>query len=301
MTMGTELRGINIAIATAMTEDGEALDLDGMRRHVDWVIENGVHGIVAAGSTGEFQALTDDERRSVVETIIEHTAGRVPVIVHCAGQSTTETIAWAKHAYDHGADALMCVPPWYAPPTEDECFEHYRALSDAVPLDIILYNIPGHSGFYFTPEFIQRLAELERCRYVKDSSGDFRGLQAAIMLAGDRITVFNGIDDLAFQAFATGTPGTVWGAVNVMPRESVRLFELVYEQKDLAAGWELWKRMWPICRFLEAHSYAAAVKTGMNILGRSLGAPRRPSLLLNAEEEAELRTLLDRLAPVGVA
>ncbi len=298
--MTSNFKGILVAIATPMSQDGEQVDLPRLRQHADWLIGKGVHGIVAAGSTGEFQTLTDEERRGVVETIIDHTARRVPVIVHCAAQSTRETVAWARHAHERGADGLMCVPPWYAPPNEDEAYEHYRAISDAVPLDIILYNIPAHSGFFFRPEFVRRIAEIEHCRYIKDSSGDFRTLQATMMEAGDVITVFNGIDDLSFQAFASGTEGTVWGAVNVMPAECVRLFELLHDEKDLVSAWELWKKMWPVCRFLESRGYASAVKSGMQALGQDIGAPRRPSLPLPAAEAVALKRLLAQLSPVAV-
>lgn len=298
--MAAKFYGINVAMATPMSPDGSEIDVPRLRSHVDWLISKGVHGIVPCGSTGEFQVLTDEERATVVEVTIEQAAGRVPVIVHAAAQSTTETLSWARHAHEHGASGLMIVPPWYAPPTEEETYQHYKAISDAVPLDIMLYNIPAHSGFLFTPEFTARIADLEHCRYMKDSSGDFRGLQSLMMTVGDRVTIFNGIDDLAFQAFASGTPGTVWGAVNVMPAECVKLFELVYEQKDIRAGWDLWKRMWPVGKWLESHSYAAAVKEAMDIQGNSIGGPRRPSLRLSAEERAELTERLKLLEPVAV-
>src|SRR5436190_4923817 len=132
--MASNFRGILVAMATPMSQDGSEVDLVRLREHVDWLIARGVHGIVPAGSTGEFHVLTPEERAAVVETTIEQAAGRVPVVVHCAAQSTAETVHWARHAHEHGASGLMCVPPWYAPPTEEEVYEHYRAISDAVPL-----------------------------------------------------------------------------------------------------------------------------------------------------------------------
>lgn len=293
----TGFRGILCAMATPFTSDGERVDEQRLKPLIDWLIAEGVHGIIPMGSTGEFASQEEAERKRVVELTIEHASGRVPVVVHTADISTRKVVMYSKHAEEAGAAGLMIVPPYYEPISEEEIFAHYQAVSDAVGIPIMVYNIPSAAGVDMGPQFVDRLAAIEHVEMLKDSTGNALTLQETIDLCGDRIDVFNGWDSLSFLGLVAGSVGCVWGAANVMPRQCVELYELVAEQGDLAAARELWRKMLPICFFLEREGYAAGVKAGAAIAGMDIGPPRRPILPLSPAKREELAKLL---APLGI-
>lgn len=291
----TRLHGILCAMVTPMTADQE-VDEAGTRRLVELLIEAGVHGLIPTGSTGEFPTLSLDERKRVTETVIQVARGRVPVIPHTAAMATRDVVELSRHAQHAGAQGLMIVPPYYEPLSEAEVRVHYAAIAAATDLPIMLYNIPSASGFNFRPEFVLALhAEMPAIRYVKDSTGDARVLQAMIGAFGDRISVFNGWDTLSLLGLVAGTAGCVWGAVNVMPRECVALYDLVAGKHDLVGASELWARMMPANAFFEREGYVAAVKAGTMLAGRPAGPPRAPIQPLSPAKVEELRRLLARL------
>jgi len=293
-----ELRGILVAMATPFTEDGEEVDWGALGILVDSLIEARVHGLVVAGSTGEFPTMTPEERRKLTEVVIEQAGGQVPVVIHTAAVRTRETIMYSKHAQESGADGLMIVPPYYEPLSEDEVYAHYEAVAEAVDLPIMLYNIPAAAGFDMKPSFVARLAEIDNIFYVKDSMGDVRRLRGMMVACGDRISIFNGSDTISFEGLATGAVGCVLGAGNVMPRQCVELFELVSEKGDLEGGRQLWDKMFPVCAFLEREGYVGAVKAGAELAGLHMGPPRRPILPLREEKRDELAELLERLGAI---
>ena len=292
-------KGILCAMSTPFTSDGERLDEQAMRRLIDWLISEGVHGIIPLGSTGEFASQDEDERKRAAELTIEHVNGRVPVVVHTADISTRKVVMYSKHAEKAGAAGLMIVPPYYEPLSEDEMFAHYQAVSDAVSIPIMVYNIPSAAGVDMGPAFVDRLAAIERVTMLKDSTGNALTLQDTIEVCGDRIDVFNGWDSLSFLGMAAGAVGCVWGAANVMPRQCVELYELVVERGDLAAARELWRKMLPVCFFLEREGYVGGVKAGAAIAGMEIGPPRRPILPLTQAKREELAKLLAALG-IGV-
>lgn len=291
------LHGILPAMVTPFTVD-DRVDEAATRNLVQSLLDAGVHGLIPAGSTGEFSAMTLDERKRVTDVVLEAAGGKVPVLPHTGAVATREVVALSKHAKHSGADALMIVPPFYEPLSEEEVRAHYARVAEAVDLPIMLYNIPSCTGFAFRPEFVLRLAdEIPSIQYVKDSSGDARALQAMLSAFGDRVHVFNGWDTLSFFGLVAGTVGCVWGAANVMPRECVALYDLVVQKQDLKDARDLWARMYPVNVFFEREGYVASVKAGATLAGRAVGNPREPIKELSASKIEELRHLL---RPLGI-
>lgn len=287
--------GILAAMVTPFTAD-DRVDEPATRDLVNSLIEAGVHGLIPTGSTGEFPTMTLEERKRLVEITIEAANGRLPVIAHTAAVATREVVALSKHAKQAGASGLMIVPPFYEPLTEEEIRVHYAAVAEAVDLPIMLYNIPSCAGFNFRPAFVARLAEeIPTIQYIKDSTGDARGLQDLLTVCGNRVTVFNGWDTLSLFGLVAGTAGCVWGAANVIPQECVALYELVTHKKDLAGATDLWSRMLPVNAFFEREGYVGAVKAGAILTGRRVGNPRPPIKALSATKVEELRRLLRAL------
>ena len=296
----TDLTGVLVALVTPFTDDGSEIDAAVLEAHVDRLIREGAHGLVPAGSTGEFTTLTVAERKQLTELVVKTAAGRVPVVAGTGALTTHDAVDLAAHAAQAGASALMVVPPFYDAVDLRTLKELLREIYAASRLPIVFYNIPGASGLSLTPAEIASLADVDGVRYLKDTSGDAVALTELLQCHGDRITTFNGWDTLTFYGIAAGAKGAVWGATNFIPELSRQLWDALAVDGDLARGRELWATIYPICRLLEQHNYAAAVKTGLELTGYPAGPPRRPFALLEGDARAELAGLL-RAAGVEVA
>ena len=300
--MTTRFEGVFPALITPFTADGSAVDEMALKAVVERAIDAGVGGLVSTGSTGEVTTLSGDERRQVLETVIEAASGRVPTVAGTSALTTAETIALSVYAERSGAAAVMIIPPFYGAPLWRETRAHYEAVADRVSIPIMYYNMPSASG---TTLSLEQFEQLRRAGVtsMKDSSGD--GVTAtALIQKGEAVpTYLNGADTLTFAALAAGVKGIVWGAASFMPAEAVRLHRLLIEDVDLAAARDLWSKLWPICQFLEGTSYAAAVKAACRVVGLTTGPVRRPSLEITRDEQMELARLLAAAgigAPVAV-
>ncbi|MDQ8707140.1 dihydrodipicolinate synthase family protein [Streptomyces sp. LHD-70] len=287
-----QFTGILAAVVTPFTADGSAIDADGVKRQAEHIIGGGVHGLVPGGSTGEFGALTVNERKQTTELYVEAAAGRVPVVAGTGALSTAETVELSVHAEKAGADAVMIVPPFYDAPSFEELLAFYGDVSEAIDIPIMYYNIPSATGVHLTPEQLAELGRKTRVTSYKDTGGDFAWFSAVKEQHAPDITALNGWDTLTFAALASGAKAGVWGTASVIPRLCADLYEAVAVRGDLVAGRELWSKIFPICRFLESHNYACGIKTGVELVGVSAGPTRRPVLPLAPEHREEFRALL---------
>lgn len=294
------LRGTYTVLITPFTADGSAVDLPALRRLVDWQIREGIHGLIPLGSTGEFLSLTREEREAVIDTCVKTADGRVPVLIGTGAEWTRDAVAYAKEAERFGADGIMVIPPYYSSPTEDELFEHYRQIGEAISLPVMIYNNPATANVDLTPPIVARLSRIDNVRYIKESTLEVTRVRDIIELCGDRMTVFAGI--LGYESFWLGAEGWVAVCSNLLPRSSARLFELVADANDKDAALALYKRILPIVRWVGGHRYVSASKAGLAMMGLPVGAPRAPRLPLPKVDVEALRAdlaalgLLDSLA-----
>lgn len=288
----TRFEGILPALITPFTSDATAIDEPALRAVVDRAIRAGVGGLVSTGSTGEVSSLGADERRQVLETVVDEAAGRVPTIAGTTGLTTAETIALSVHAERGGAAAVMVMPPFYGAPTWRETLAHFAAVADRISIPIVYYHMPSVSGTSPTLEQFEELRRVANVAAMKDSSGD-AVLATALIQAGDRVpTYLNGADTLTFAALAAGVRAVIWGAAPFLPAEAVRLHRLLIVDGDLAAARALWSDLYPITAFLEGTSYVAAVKAACRIVGLTTGPVRAPLLELTEAERDQLAALL---------
>ena len=295
--MSTELSGILVALATPFTADGARIDDGVLRDHVEWMVTSGIHGIVPAGTTGEFTTLTRAEREHLVEKVIEAAAGRVPVVPSTGAMSTAETIELSRHAQDSGAAGVMVVPPFYDPLGWNQLVGHYSAVVDAIDIPVMYYNVPGATGVKLSAEELGDFAEATGVRYIKDTGGDGSALMDLMLRQSDRVTTFNGWDTLTFLGLTLGAKGSVWGASNIIPELSVQLWDALAVRRDLDEGLRLWKLIWPICDVLESANYVELVKAGMELVGHPAGPVRPP---LQPLEPALRDRLAKSLSDAGV-
>lgn len=283
--------GILAAVVTPFTAERE-LDLPGIQRQVDHIIGNGVHGLVPGGSTGEFTTLTLEERKQVNAAYVEAAAGRVPVVAGAGALSTTEAIELTAHAKEIGADAVMIVPPFYGAMPFDEMVDHFAAISEAVDLPIMYYNLPEATGIELTPDQFSELARRTNVSSYKDTGGDASKFAQILLHHGDDIQALNGFDTLTFDALALGAQGGVWGAASVIPELCAEFYNVMAVDKDLVRGRELWQKIHPICAFLESYNYAAVIKLGLELVGVSAGPARLPIQPLSEEVRRDFAQLL---------
>ncbi|KAL3496342.1 hypothetical protein BJX62DRAFT_232452 [Aspergillus germanicus] len=289
--MSSPLHGILVALITPFTDDKTAIDEARLESHINRLIAAGIHGLVPGGSTGEFTTMTLAERKQLTELCVKYAAGRIPVVAGTGATSTAEAVELAVHAKQAGAAAVMVVPPFYDPVNLEQLTEMFGEIHEASGLPIMYYNIPSASGLTLSPTEIAGLSKVG-VKYLKDTSGNAPAFTELVFGLSDQITAFNGWDTLTFYGLAAGCPGGVWGAANIIPELAVELYEAVSVKGDLVRGRELWSKAWPICKFLESHNYAAAVKTGVELTGQATGGLRKPFALLSPELQAELKGLL---------
>jgi len=297
--MTVSLRGILAAVTTPFTVDGSAIDEPIIKTQVDRLIAAGIHGLVPTGTTGEFMTLTPAEYRRVVELYVQAVAGRVPVVAGVGALSTKDAVELAHDFEQLGADAIMIVPPFYDPLDLPTLKAFLTAVSDAITVPIVYYNVPGATGIRLTADEIAELGDIERVDYLKDTSGDAVALADLLASRGDRIKAFNGWDTLTFFGIASGAEASVWGAAGVVPELAVKLWEALAEKGDLARGRELWTHLWAISDFLESVNYVAGVKAGLDLIGHSAGPARLPIQPLPAEQRERFAGIL-RTAGVEV-
>ena len=294
-------RGTYTVLVTPFTASGEAVDAAALRRLVEWQIEQGIHGLIPLGSTGEFLSVSREERQQVVEICVAQARGRVPVLIGTGAEATFDAIELSREAEALGADGVMVIPPFYSTPTEDELFEHYRRIGEAISIPIMVYNNPATANVDLVPETLARLSRIDAVTMVKESTLEVTRVRDIIELCGDRLAVFAGI--LGYESFWLGAIGWVAVCSNLVPRESARLFELVADQADRDGALALYHRILPIVRWVGGQRYVAATKAALDMMGLPVGAPRAPRLPLPADERARLAAalrdlgLIDSLRP----
>ena len=290
--MSSSMRGVFSVMVTPFNSDG-AIDEPALRKYVNWQIEEGIHGLIPLGSTGEFLSLTDLERHDVARIVIEESNGRVPVIIGTGAESSVDVVRYSLEAENLGAEGVMIIPPYYSSPTEDELFEHYRAIGEAISIPIMIYNNPATANVDIVPSMVHRLAQLDAVQYIKESTMDITRVRDITELCGDQITVFGGI--MGFESFIEGAEGWVSVGSNIMPRKSANLFDLIDKKQDLLAARSTNRELVPVIRLVSGHRYVSATKTALELMGISVGPPRPPRLPSPTEERQLVSDCLESI------
>ena len=275
----TRFPGVYVATVTPFTPEN-TIDYDALRAHVEWLLDHGVHGIVASGSCAEYAALSDDERKAAVETIAQTCTGRAALIVGTGASSTEKAVMWAEHAAKAGAVGIMALPPSAYRPSHRELLAWYGAL-DRVGLPIIAYNNPFDTTSDLVPELLVELARLEHLVAVKEYSGDVRRVARIRELTDLEVMV--GCDDLLLEGILAGATGWIAGLTNALPAESMELYRLAIAG-DLVPARGLYGKLLPLFRFDSQPIFVQAIKEAMRIIGRPMGATRGPRLPLESRD-----------------
>lgn len=285
--------GLLTALVTPFKDD--QLDVSAARLLVDRQIADGASGLVVAGGTGEYGTLTVGERKTLAESIVEHVAGRVPVIVQTGALATRDTLDLSRHAQDLGAFGLLVASPFGEPINwqERKCF--YEQVNDSVDLPIMVYNTPP-AGLLTFAEILE-LAALRNVSAVKDSSGSTDLLGDLLDWAdGTDFTVYVGWDGLLAQAITAGAAGVVFGAASFLCAEMTATIASLRDPAAHEHAKRQWRALWSMLRFMELSSnYVALCKAGCTVNGVDVGNVRAPYIMSSQEEISDLAQRLDKL------
>jgi 4-hydroxy-tetrahydrodipicolinate synthase len=278
--MNTEfIKGVVVPIITVIDKD-EKIDEAGMRKQVDFVIENGLQGILAFGSNGEFYQLEEDEMERGLKIMVSQAAGRVPVYFGIGAINTKKAIRLAKMAVTNGAACVSVLQPMFLKPTHDELYRHFKAIAEAIPeTPVLLYNNPGRVGYGLNADIVTELAhDVENIVGMKDTSGDITLTEECVRRNRDvDFKVFGGKDTLLYASLCVGAVGGVCTAGNFMPG----LIEDVYQKfvaGDYAGSREAQFKLNPVRLAMDKASFPVAAKDMANIRGQEVGDPYLPSL-----------------------
>jgi len=211
------IQGSIVAIVTPMLKDG-GVDWKGLEKLVEWHIEQGTNSIVAVGTTGEASTLSMEEHTQVIKEIIRVANKRIPIIAGTGANSTREAIELTKAAKELGADAALLVTPYYNKPTQEGLYQHYKAIAEAVELQLILYNVPGRTGVDLSNDTAVRLAEISNIVGIKDATGDVPRGKALIEALNGKMAVYSGDDETAWELMLLGADGNISVTANIAPK-----------------------------------------------------------------------------------
>ncbi len=264
-----------------------ALDLDTLKKLVDWHIAEGSHGIVPVGTTGESPTLTHREHQIVVEEVVKAAAGRVPVIAGAGSNNTVEGIELIQHAEKVGADAALVVTPYYNKPTQAGLIAHFTALHDCCTLPIIIYNIPGRSVVDMSPDTMGKLAKLPRIIGVKDATGDLSRVPKQRITCGRDFVQLSGEDATALGFNAHGGVGCISVTANVAPRLCAEFQEATLAG-DYARALDYQDRLMPLHEAIFLEPGVAGAKYGLSLLGICADEVRLPLVGLTDGTKARI-------------
>lgn len=212
-------QGSIVALVTPMQNDEKmSVDVNALRRLVDFHVENQTDALVAVGTTGESATLDMDEHCEVIRLVVEHAAGRIPVIAGTGANSTTEAIELTEAAKKAGADACLLVTPYYNKPTQEGLYRHYRKLAESVDIPQILYNVPGRTACDMQPATVKRLAGIDNIIGIKEALGDLNRFKELLSFANDKFFVLSGDDALTLETIKLGSKGTISVTANIAPK-----------------------------------------------------------------------------------
>ena len=283
-------QGSLVALITPMLENG-AVDYPALSNLLDFHLDQGTHGVVTVGTTGESATLNFDEHCAVIEYTVKHIASRIPVIAGTGANSTAEAVELTHAAQQLKADACLLVTPYYNKPTQQGLYLHYRTIAEQVAIPQILYNVPGRTACDLLTDTIDRLADIDNIIAVKDATGDLERGKELIDRCGDRLAIFSGDDASALDHILLGGSGDISVTANIAPRVMSELCDQALAGNSDRAR-TLNDQISALHQVLFVESNPIPVKWALSEMGLCGETLRLPMTPLTAENQTILRTAL---------
>ncbi|MDK2790834.1 MAG: 4-hydroxy-tetrahydrodipicolinate synthase [Methanothermococcus sp.] len=284
------MQGVFPAIITPF-KDGE-VDYQGLEENINFLIDNGVSGIVSVGTTGESPTLTYEEHKKVIEKSIEVADGKIKVIAGAGSNSTVEAVEFSQHAEDVGADGVLLITPYYNKPTQEGLKRHFGEIAGAINVPIVLYNVPSRTAVNLEPETIKYLyEEYSNVTAVKEANPNLSQVSEISELCD--IQILSGNDELTLPIVSLGGCGVVSVIANIVPKEMVQMVNYALEGKFDKAK-EIHYKLFPLMKLMFVETNPIPIKTAMNLLNMPAGELRLPLCDMSEENKLKLKkTLMD--------
>jgi 4-hydroxy-tetrahydrodipicolinate synthase len=273
-----------------------AVDWQSLEALVEFHLENGTHGIVPCGTTGESATLSHQEHDEVIRAVIKSVDRRVPVIAGTGSNSTDEAVRLTREAEKSGADGALMISPYYNRPTQEGIYQHYKKVAGEVGIPIIIYNIPGRTGSKIEPETLARLAEIKNVAGVKEATGSVDQAIDVLRLCGDGLAVYSGEDSLIYSLMALGGKGVISTCANVAPKQTAQLTEACLKG-EWDKGREMQFQLIPLIRALFIETNPIPVKTALSLMGKCSSELRLP---MTPMAEGNVKKLTEAMRDFGL-
>ncbi|WP_459202230.1 4-hydroxy-tetrahydrodipicolinate synthase [Methanococcus sp. CF] len=285
------MQGVYPAIITPF-KDGK-VDYDGLRTNIDFLIENGVTGVIPVGTTGESPTLTPLEHENVIEKTVEFVDGRVEVIAGTGSNSTSEALEFSQYAEDVGVDGVLLITPYYNKPSQEGLKRHFGEIANSINVPIVLYNVPSRTALNIEPETIKYLfEEYSNITAVKEANPNLS--QVSEVLDSCNIDVLSGNDELTLPIMSLGGKGVVSVVANIAPKEFVQMVDYANAGKFDKAK-EIHYKLFPLMKLMFIETNPIPIKTAMNMLGMPSGELRLPLCEMAESNKLKLQNALNNL------
>jgi 4-hydroxy-tetrahydrodipicolinate synthase len=292
------IRGCITAMATPFDKDLE-VDYEGLRSNAEFQIRNGVSGLVPLGTTGESPTISESERTKIIRTVVSAANGRVPVIVGTGTNSTEHTIKYTREAKELGADAVLIVSPYYNKPSQEGLYRHFEAISRAVSIPIIVYNIASRTGVNIETQTMLRISALDNVIGVKESSGNMNQIMDAVDQLPDDFIVLSGDDHLALPIIALGGQGLISVVSNLLPNKVSSMIDAALSG-NMKTARRLHYELMPIFKGAFIETSPVPIKTAMRLSGMPAGGVRLPLYEMSQNNLERLKSVLYRYKELRV-
>lgn len=292
------LKGIIPALITPYTDEGQINELV-TRRLVRHLISEGVSGLYVCGSTGESFLQTADERKQLLEIVMDEVGGQVAVLSHVGAMDTATSVQLAQHAAAVGVDAISAVTPFYYKHGAKEIKRHYLEIATAASLPFIAYHIPGLTGTRNTADFYGELSRSDEVIGVKFTHTDMYDMQQILDLCGEQFLVFNGVDECCIAGLATGACGAIGSTFNIMPNKFVEMYRL-FVQGNVAEARRIQFEVNRLMREIDQYDFIAYEKEVLRLQGFEVGNPRKPLQQLSEHQRLNIESTAKNFAFLGI-
>lgn len=288
-------RGIIPAMITPLKRD-ESVNHEALAKHIEFLIDNGVSGIFVCGTTGEFYALSLEEKREIIRTSKDVIKGRVPLYAGTGGITTSECIELTQMAEAEGVDAVSILTPMFISPSDGDLYDHYASIARNTSLPIILYNNVPRTGVNISVSLVEKLSKIENIIGIKDSSGNFDLTSEYIRVTRNNpdFHVLQGRDTHILAGLTYGATGAIAATANVAPKIVVSIYES-FEKGDISKALEYQYMLAPLRMAFTLGTFPMVIKTALEILGIDAGPCKSPIRDLLPEEKKQLKTILENM------
>ena len=288
----TIFKGMASALITPMNEKG--VDYEALGRLIEFQIENGIHALVAVGTTGENATLEPEDQKEVIRFTVEKVAGRVPVIAGTGTNNTEHVLENTRNACEVGADAVLVVTPYYNKATQNGLIAHFTKVADVSTVPVILYNVPGRTGCNLLPKTVAKLAEHPNIVAIKEATGNMSQMVELMALCGDKLDIYSGEDALTVPFISMGAAGTISVLSNVATKMSVEMVEKAFAG-DYAGAAALQCKLLPLINALFSEVNPIPVKAAAAAMGFGENYLRLPLTPMEPDHEAVLLAEMRKL------